>query len=86
MGRVVGIPLGALLASCLLWLLIGVVWTKVEGGVPPVAVLAGSIGLLFLSLNNDLTEIAKGNITAEQWAITLFGSWSMYESDVIRWI
>lgn len=86
LGRGVGMSMGALLGALLLWNLIGIAWAKIEGGVPPVAVLIGAIGLLFLSVNDDLTKIAKDNIAAEQWAIILFGSWLIYQSGAIRWI
>jgi hypothetical protein len=86
LGRGVGMSLGVFMGALLLWNLIGVAWTKIEGGVPPIAVLIGAIGLLFLSVNDDLTKIAKDNIAAEQWAIILFGGWLIYQSDVIRWI
>tara|TARA_R110002153_G_scaffold53163_1_gene148424 strand:+ start:59 stop:409 length:351 start_codon:yes stop_codon:yes gene_type:complete len=86
LGRGVGMSLGVFMGALLLWNLIGVAWTKIEGGVAPIAVLIGAIGLLFLSVNDDLTKIAKNNIAAEQWAIIVFGGWLMYQSDVIRWI
>jgi hypothetical protein len=50
--------------SFLVWMLIGLVW--IEGGEPPIAVLVGAIGLLFLSVNEDLTNNAKDSITVEQ--------------------
>jgi hypothetical protein len=85
LGRVLGRLAGALMACLLLWQLIAVTWVKFEGGVPPVAVLVAAIGLLFYSVNDELTELAKDNIAAEQWAIIIFGVWLMYSSDVIRW-
>ncbi len=86
LGRGVGMSMGAFIGALLLWILIGVAWTKIEGGVPPTTVLFGAIGLLFLSVKSDLTKIARDNIAAEQWAIIVFGGWLMYQSDVIRWI
>ena len=86
LGRGVGVLMGALIGALLLWNLIGIAWAKIEGGVPPVAVLIGAIVLLFLSVNDGLTNIARDIIAAEQWAIILYGGWLIYQSDVIRWI
>ena len=85
LSRLCGRLVGVLMAYLLLWQLIAMIWVKFEGSVPPIAVSAASIGLLFYATNDGLTEIAKENIAAEQWAIIIFGVWLMYGSDTIRW-
>ena len=41
-----------LLTSFILWLLISSLWHTFEGGYVPIAVLVGSIAILFISKNN----------------------------------
>ena len=84
-GRLMGFHMGALFASFIIWNVISFLWLTFEGGYVPITVLLGSIAILFISINDGLTKIAKDIIAAEQWAIIIFGCWLMYNSEVIRW-
>ena len=74
-----------ILTSFILWLLISSLWRKFEGGDVPIAVLLGSIAILFISKNNGFNESAKLINLGERWGITCFGCWLMFNSEVIRW-
>ncbi len=77
--------MGNLLAAFILWNIISFIWVSFEGGVPPVLVLVSAIGILFMSDNDELTDIASLMIAAEQLAIIILGGILMYNSESIRW-
>lgn len=80
-----GLGIGALLVAFFVWISISYLWLVVEGEVMPVAAYAGAFLILFVQQWNNLTDIAKRNVAAEQWGILIVACWQMYQANQIRW-
>lgn len=86
-GGMFGGMIGALGVSCLVWLLVNILWTSLEGATIPVAALfVAFISLFFLPDYKNLNQGARNNVSAEQWGIILISIYIMLNSSPIRWV
>lgn len=87
-GRAVGLLLGMLIGGICAWGLIDLLWVLIEGGhIPLVLLIAGMAFIVLHSIisKRELTQASKWMMTAELWAILLYGIFLVLQPGSVRW-
>ena len=88
MSRAVGLLLGMLIGAIFAWGFIDLLWVFIEGGHIPLVLLIVAIAFIVLHSiisKKELTQASKWMMTAELWAIILYGVFLLLQPDSVRW-